>query len=68
VGLRGPDTVAVLLGDGEGGFAEAPGSPHPAGGEVRRVAVADVDDDGDLDVVVALRSPGRVPVLRNFDD
>lgn len=45
--------VTVLLGDGKGGFRDAPGSPFPAGAAPFSVALADVDKDGHLDLVVA---------------
>lgn len=45
--------VTVLLGDGKGGFAEAPGSPLPAGEGPFSLALSDVDRDGHLDLVVA---------------
>lgn len=49
-------TVYVLLNDGAGQFTPAPGAPFntsPTGGVPRALALADVDDDGDLDVAVA---------------
>ena len=46
-------SATVLLGDRKGGFREAPGSPFPAGGSPFSVALADVDKDGHLDLVVA---------------
>jgi hypothetical protein len=45
-------TVAVLLGDGRGKFAPAPGSPFAAGPGPYPAALGDVDGDGRLDVVV----------------
>jgi hypothetical protein len=45
--------VTVLLGDGKGGFREAAGSPFPAGAAPFSLALADVDRDGHLDLVVA---------------
>lgn len=49
----GKGTVSILLGDGHGHFAHAPGSPFPAGPTPFAAAVADVNGDGRLDVVVA---------------
>jgi hypothetical protein len=49
----GKGTVSILLGDGHGGFAHAPGSPFPAGPTPFGAAVADVNGDGRPDVVVA---------------
>jgi hypothetical protein len=47
------DAVTVLLGDGRGGFAPAPGSPFPAGKSPNDVAAADVNHDGNPDLVFA---------------
>jgi len=44
--------VTVLLGDGKGGFREAPGSPFSAGASPFGLAIADIDKDGHLDLVV----------------
>jgi hypothetical protein len=41
--------VVVLLGDGRGGFARY-GEALPVGPTVHRVALGDIDEDGDLDV------------------
>ena len=49
----GKGTVSILLGDGKGGFAHAPGSPFRAGPSPFAAAVADVNGDHRLDVVVA---------------
>jgi hypothetical protein len=46
------NSVSVLLGDGKGGFTNAPGSPFPAGRSPFCQAIADVNGDGKLDVVV----------------
>jgi hypothetical protein len=45
-----PGLVVVLLGDGRGGFTPH-GEPHSVGPSVHRVALGDVDEDGDLDAV-----------------
>ncbi len=45
--------VTALLGDGKGGFREPPGSPFPAGETPFSLALADVDRDGHLDLVVS---------------
>jgi hypothetical protein len=61
-GDRNPDLVAthaersemtVLVGDGKGGFTEATGSPFDLGHAAWRLAVADVNGDGKVDVFAA---------------
>jgi hypothetical protein len=44
--------VSILLGDGKGGFGEAPGSPFPAGVFPWAVAVDDLNRDGNRDLAV----------------
>ncbi len=59
--------VFVLLGDGRGGFAPAPGSPVAAFAGVRAhnhgLAVADVNGDGTLDLTLGHQETGQVAVL-----
>ena len=45
-------TVSILLGDGRGGFRNAPGSPFPAGAKPWEVAVEDLDGDGNADLII----------------
>jgi hypothetical protein len=47
------NTVTVLLGNGDGTFAEAPGSPFTVGVQPRAVVIADFNGDGILDFAVA---------------
>jgi hypothetical protein len=58
--------VAVLLGDGKGGLTPAPGSPYattaPGPNSGQGIGIADIDDDGTLDVVVA--GDTKVTLLR----
>jgi len=45
--------IAVLLGDGVGGFVAAPGSPFRAGAGAYNLTVGDVNEDGKADVVAS---------------
>ena len=45
-------TLSILLGDGKGGFTEAPGSPVAAGAKPWQVFVGDINQDGNADLVV----------------
>ena len=56
-------SITVLLGDGMGGFHPTPGSPFPAGHLPNDIAVADMNNDGNLDLVVANH---QSPFLRVF--
>ena len=46
------DTVSVLLGDGHGGLQNAVGSPFPAGAKPWQVAIDDLNNDGNPDLIV----------------
>jgi hypothetical protein len=55
--------VFVLIGDGRGGFAEAPGAPEHAGIDPRSVRAVDLNDDGRDDLVVLdTPDPGHADV------
>ncbi len=45
-------TITILLGDGHGGFHNAPASPSPAGAKPWQVAIGDVDRDGRADLLI----------------
>ncbi len=55
--------VTVLLGNGLGGFAPAPGSPIAVGNGPQSVAVADFNGDGIADLAVANRLDSTVTIL-----
>src|SRR5439155_241008 len=50
--------LAVMLGDGRGGFASAKESVFPCGPSPYPPAAADVNGDGDLDILVPNSKPG----------
>ena len=50
---HGSNDVSVLLNNGKGVFAPAPGSPYNLGTEGWELAVGDVNRDGKKDLVVA---------------
>ncbi len=56
-------SVSVLLGDGRGGFAPAPGSPFAVGRDPYPHAAADVNGDGRLDLVAPNVRGNSVSVL-----
>jgi FG-GAP-like repeat len=55
--------VTILLGDGKGAFAPAPGSPFPAGHSPNDVALGDFNRDGRLDVAFANHEKKYLTVL-----
>jgi hypothetical protein len=55
------DTVTILLGDGKGGFQQAPGSPFAAGAKPWQVVVTDVNHDGNADLAI-------IPYARDVAD
>jgi hypothetical protein len=57
------NTVAVLLGDGSGGFSPAGGSPFAAGRGPWGIAVGDLDRDGRPDVVTANTDGDDITIL-----
>lgn len=67
VALHDSYEVTFLLGDGRGGFAPAPASPVLAGNGPRShthdIAVADVNGDGNLDVMTTNANDNTVSVL-----
>jgi hypothetical protein len=63
VANAGAGTVSILLGNGNGTFTAAPGSPVTAGSGPRGIAVGDFNGDGKSDLVVADSSGDAVAVL-----
>lgn len=57
------NSVSVLLGDGRGSFAPAPGSPFAVGRAPYPHAVGDVNKDGNLDIVTPNVGSNNVSVL-----
>jgi hypothetical protein len=52
--------LTVLIGDGRGGFAEAPSSPFDSGDKLFHAIVADLNRDGKGDVIAAAGDGVRV--------
>ena len=57
------NTVTLLLGNGDGTFSPASGSPYPVGKGPYQLAAADFNGDGKLDLAVANLTDGTVSIL-----
>jgi VCBS repeat protein len=57
------ETISVLLGDGKGHFTPAAGSPFPCGKGANDIAVADMNGDGNADLVIANTGTPYLTVL-----
>ena len=58
------NTVSVLLGNGDGTFTEAPGSPFATGKQPSAVVIADFNGDGNLDFAVANKGDNSISVFQ----
>jgi hypothetical protein len=58
-----PDAVAIYLGDGRGGFRQAPGSPFAAGNNPNDIVLGDFNEDGRLDIAIANHETSYLSVL-----
>jgi type II secretory pathway component GspD/PulD (secretin) len=58
------DNVGVLLGNGDGTFTEASGSPYAVGKNPSAVVVADFNGDGNLDFAVANKGDNTISVFK----
>lgn len=59
----GDNSVTVLLGDGQGKFVEAKGSPFPAGNSPNDICVADFNGDGKSDLAIANHDAKYLTIL-----
>jgi Flp pilus assembly secretin CpaC len=58
------NNVAVLLGNGDGTFREAAGSPYAVGTDPSAIVVADFDGDGNSDFAVTNKGDNTISVFR----
>jgi hypothetical protein len=60
--------VSILLGNGDGTFADAPGSPFQAGKAPEAIVTADFNGDGNLDLAIVNSPPNTVTLLLGHGD
>lgn len=63
--LGAPQSVLIFLNDGTGDFSQRVVVPVTNDGLAWSVAAADLDLDGDIDIVFTTALPGRVHILEN---
>lgn len=61
--LVGGNALVVLRGDGKGGFSPMPGSPYRTVDRPYAVALADLDGDGNQDVLIAHDDTDKMTIL-----
>jgi hypothetical protein len=59
----GDGTITLLLGNGDGTFAPASGSPYPVGAGPYQIVAVDFNGDGKLDLGVTNVTDGTVSIL-----
>jgi FG-GAP-like repeat len=59
--------VAVMLGDGQGGFTRSTGSPFGVGRSPYPLAIGNLDADGTMDIVVTSTALGTAGAARDND-
>jgi hypothetical protein len=64
----GDNTVTLLLGNGDGTFTAAPGSPIAVGNSPEAIAMGDLNGDGKLDLAVANYGDNTVTILMGNGD
>jgi len=62
------NTATVLLGNGDGTFGEAAGSPFTVGAQPRAVVIADFNGDGKLDFAVANSGDNTISTFQGNGD
>ncbi len=62
------DTVTILLGNGDGSFTQAPGSPVTVGNSPGALAEGDFNGDGNLDLAVANAADDTITILLGKGD
>ena len=63
VANSGDDTVSILLGNGDGTFTPATGSPFAVGTTPYSLTSSDLDGDGFIDLAVANHKSGSISIL-----